>query len=369
MAETDARDPSALRLAGLDTLRFFAALWVAMRHGAMPPLMVGASKDAVPHAVQHVWNGAISGPAAVIVFFVISGFCVHLPYAGGRRFEPFEYLVRRFVRVGLPMLAALAIWRLHHGMADFGKDWLAGIPAWSIVAEMVYYLLYPALRLLRRRVPWSWQIAATFAAAFAFAFFFQKRSNINYPAWGYHLNWILGLPVWLMGVALAEFPRSLPDPSTRRIWIERGVAVSLGAFATWLAWERIAGHHLTLNFFALFAVWWVRDELGYHRHHPARPLFEWAGTWSYSLYLVHTIAYDLWKAYGPPYFGHVADWILKLSATLLFAWLFFLAFERPSHRLARWCGLRVRAWRERRASRERDAEGGEEDGLGGLAAG
>lgn len=333
------------RLLGLDALRFFAALWVVMRHGAMPPLTTGAGQGDLAQTVSKVWNGSISGPAAVIVFFVISGFCIHLPYARGKRFDLGEYILRRFVRVILPMVAAILLWRLHHGWSDFSSDWLGGIPAWSIVAELIYYALYPFLRLLPR-TPWKSLVAATFVGGLAFAWFTQSRTNINYPAWGYHLDWLLGLPVWLLGVALAEIRTPLPSPSKAIIWSARAVAVALGSLTTWLAWQRHAGHHLTLNFVGLYAAWWIRQELGYFRHRKPPALLEWAGTWSYSLYLVHSLAFALYKEIRPAYFGHLADWLLKLAFVLALAWVFHVLFERPAHRLAQFL---ARRWIARRA--------------------
>lgn len=342
------------RLLGLDALRFFAALWVVMRHGAMPPLTTGAGKEDLAQSVAKVWNGSISGPAAVIVFFVVSGFCIHLPYARGKRFDLGEYLLRRFVRVIFPMVAAILLWRLFHGWDDFSADWLGGIPAWSIVAELIYYALYPFLRLVPR-TPWKNLVVATFAGGLAFAWFTQSRTNINYPAWGYHLDWLLGLPVWLLGVALAEGRGQWPAPSIARIWTARTVAVALGSLTTWLAWQRHAGHHLTLNFVGLYAAWWIRQELGYYRHRKPPAIFEWAGTWSYSIYLVHSPAFAVYKQIRPPYFGHLADWILKLAFVLVLSWLFHLAIEKPSHRLAQ---ALARRWMARREGRARTLENG-----------
>jgi len=315
-----------------------------MRHGAMLPLTEGAGKSDLAQSVDLIWRGSISGPAAVIFFFIVSGFCIHLPYARGKSFDLGEYLLRRFVRLLLPMFGALVLWRLIHGMGDFRKDWLGGIPAWSIVAEMVYYGLYPFLRLLPRR-PWRTIFVLTFLGGFAFAWFTQERTNINYPAWGYHLDWLLGLPVWLLGVVLAEVKVPLPSPPAWRIWTERGLAVALGSLTTWLAWQRLAGHHLTLNFLSLFAAWWIRDELGYYRN--ARPvaIFEWAGTWSYSIYLVHALAFVLYQKVPIPYFGHLADWTIKMSFVLFLAYVFHRVVERPSHLLAQ--GF-ARAWVRRR---------------------
>jgi peptidoglycan/LPS O-acetylase OafA/YrhL len=289
--------------------------------------------DPFAKAVDLFWRGSISGPAAVLCFFVISGFCIHYPYAQGKAFDLREYVIRRFVRVVLPMVAALFLWRLFHGWDDFHKDWLGGIPAWSIVAELIYYALYPFLRRIPK-INWKLLTGITFLLGLAFALATQKHSNINYPAWGYSLDWVLGLPVWLLGICLAESPLRLPSPSSKRIWIGRGIAVLLGAITTWLAWQRLAGHHLTLNFVALYIVYWIRDELGYARHHAPVSLWEWGGTWSYSLYLTHGLAFAVFRELSLPNFGHGVNWLLKMSVVIGIALVFFYAFERPSHRLA-----------------------------------
>lgn len=344
------------RLLGLDTLRFFAALWVVMRHGTMPPLTTGFGKGEVASQVDWFWRGSISGPAAVIVFFVISGLCIHLPYANGKAFDLGEYAIRRLVRLLIPMVAAIAMWRLYSGMDGFGEDWLGGIPGWSLAAELVYYALYPLMRMVPRR-PWKTLFVATFVGALAFAWFTQSRTNVNYPAWGYAQDWILGLPVWILGVLLAERCGDLlPSPPAWRMWTERGVAILLGGATTWLAWERIAGHHLTLNIFALYAVWWIRDELGFHRTHAPSQRLERLGAWSYSLYLTHPLAYAIWKDFPIPYFGHMADWMLKLTLTFLVAYAFHSYCEQPAHALAQ---RLAKTWTQRK----RKAEGNENPGV------
>jgi peptidoglycan/LPS O-acetylase OafA/YrhL len=96
---------------GLDTIRFFCALWVVMGHFGAPPLPAFIDKSTLPGLLTiGIYNNLTSGPAAVIVFFVISGLCIHFPHAvtlsipnGG------TYLVRRYLRIVPPMLVAIAI--------------------------------------------------------------------------------------------------------------------------------------------------------------------------------------------------------------------------------------------------------------------
>ena len=68
------------RIAGLDAIRFICALIVVLAHTGRPPLTAWADTS--------TWFGwfidgsaglLFSSAAAVIVFFVISGFCIHYP--------------------------------------------------------------------------------------------------------------------------------------------------------------------------------------------------------------------------------------------------------------------------------------------------
>ena len=67
----------------LDGLRFIVAFWVAVGHFEMTPLF-GDYNAGVGfwHSVRHAWSTIVFGTPAVIVFFIISGFCIHLPFRG-----------------------------------------------------------------------------------------------------------------------------------------------------------------------------------------------------------------------------------------------------------------------------------------------
>jgi len=64
----------------------------------------------------------------------------------------------------------------------------------------------------------------------------------------------------------------------------------------------------------------------------------WAGLWSYSLYLVHAQAADLWYALGVRNLGPRLNWCGIILGSLVGAYALYLVVERPSHRLARWIG-------------------------------
>ena len=67
----------------LDALRFVLVFWVAVGHYGMFPLFAAVNESVkFGHFLVHAWNTIVSGTPAVLCFFVISGFCIHLPYRG-----------------------------------------------------------------------------------------------------------------------------------------------------------------------------------------------------------------------------------------------------------------------------------------------
>ena len=109
-AQTSESSSEIKKVAGLDTLRFFCALWVLLGHGAAPPLTAGLNLGTWWGALLHEMYGMVfSGPAAVIVFFVISGFCIHYPYRQNGIPSLGGYFARRYTRILLPLSAALAL--------------------------------------------------------------------------------------------------------------------------------------------------------------------------------------------------------------------------------------------------------------------
>ena len=99
----------------------------------------------------------------MIVFFVISGFCIHFPYAGGIAFRPAPYLIRRYVRIGIPMGVAMALTEL----AGIDARGFFDAILWSLVAELMYYTLYPLIRRLVHRFGMDAVVFSTFVLSLA----------------------------------------------------------------------------------------------------------------------------------------------------------------------------------------------------------
>jgi len=96
-----------------------------------------------------------------------------------------------------------------------------------------------------------------------------------------------------------------------------------------------------LNFFGLVVFFWLARELGYAQKHAPWSWLKRAGAWSYSLYVMHPAAGRLTHLLFPT-LSSGAQWLLRIPLTLSACYLFYLAVEKPSHRLARAAGSALR---------------------------
>jgi peptidoglycan/LPS O-acetylase OafA/YrhL len=117
------------------------------------------------------------GWAGVALFFVISGFCIHLSFARSPERDWHRFFVRRFFRIYPPYFAALVVFsvlfpitRVHvesrvglsqlashlfliHNLSEKAFFGING-SFWSIAVEVQLYLIYPVLLALVKRVGW-----------------------------------------------------------------------------------------------------------------------------------------------------------------------------------------------------------------------
>lgn len=316
------------RFAGLDSIRFVAAAWVALSHIGVAPLPDRiANSHGLLRVLVGLYHSMFCGPAAVMVFFILSGLVIHAPYATGERLQPARFLTRRLVRILIPLLVAATVARLRS---------LEGLSlvVWSLHAELVYYALYPIVLAVRRRVGWTpWMVGSSLFAVGLIAF---HRDCVFPWQLGPLLTWAFGFPVWLSGCMLAEHWRS--SSSLQRFashrWLLRALAWSSSAATVALHFHGGVPYIVTLLPFSVIAWGWLAAELvHFNGLRPGPPAWlESAGAWSYSLYLTHTLIAEEWSRHWP---GHGAAWVGCWAIVFAGAYLFYLLIERPAHRLAR----------------------------------
>jgi len=314
--------PEGVRLETLDSLRFIAALWVAVSHGAIPV------RDVTNVLAPRMFMASFNGVAAVVVFFIISGFCIHLPYAAGKPLIARTFLVRRLLRVGLPLLCVQGITEVVGGTAAT----LSRAVLWTIYCELTYYCIYPLIEKSLSRT----RIVSTLAACSLVASVMTLLHPEYLRPWQFGaLTWLWGLPIWLSGCYLAvRFVGNTPPVVDVNIHLLRMSIWGLGAVGTFLASNASVriGYPVSMLIFAIPAFVWVARELDENRlNGPVLPLLGRAG---YSLYLIHPVAIgltvDMLQASGT---------LLRLAAPgtaiVILTFLFYRLVEAPAHDLAR----------------------------------
>jgi peptidoglycan/LPS O-acetylase OafA/YrhL len=322
----------------LDALRFVLALWVAIGHYDTIPIF-GSFDTGTGYWLlfKHLWRTTVFGTPAVIVFFVISGFCIHLPFRGTEKIPVARYYLRRYTRILIPVLGALIIYRWV-GKQQFTlwgeHSILWESPLWSLACEEIYYAAYPFLRWLRNLYQWKILLPVSFASSVAVSLTHPR--DVSWHTFGPFGTAVMLLPVWLLGCLLAEESMSAVAMTPKMsIWVWRFLAW----FGCWtsemLHFKLGISYTQTMVWFGVLAYLWVRQEIIHGREHRPNSWLVAAGAWSYSLYLMHTQGGTLYGWLHIPKLGLLAEWFIIMTCSLVFAYVFFLLVERPSHKLAR----------------------------------
>lgn len=321
----------------LDALRFVLALWVTVGHYEPFPLFGGVDTSTrFGYLVTHAWATVVFGTPAVIGFFVISGFCIHLPYIGAEKFPVGKYYVRRYTRILIPVAGALVVYRLAGWKLLFWGEhsvlWESML--WSLLCEEIYYAVYPLLRILRQKVGWKIILPVAFAVGVGTAA--TQPHSVTWHDFGPIGTATILFPVWLLGCVLAEQSATIPVmTSSFRIWMWR-FFIWLGCWTSEML--NFKGHipsTQTMIWFGVLAYFWIKNEIAYGRFRNPNRYLVAGGAWSYSLYLVHVSGFDFFHKLKLPNLGYLLDWTAGMIAAFGVSYVFYLLVERPSHQLAR----------------------------------
>jgi len=363
------------RLSSLDGLRGLAAVVVVVFHVVISSPRQGAiySSDGVMVAtplerVMHysplrvLWAGS----EAVVVFYVLSGLVLSLPYARGAGAHWRSFYPQRLTRLYVPAIASLLFaWlttlAVHRVVTPGMSPWLAehateptgarqilvgssllggwgglNTSLWSLRWEVMFSVLLPLFVLAGIRFFPGARTKAALALAVAVLW---PLSGLFYPDLVYASSFAVGVLMASRMRELGEFAKRLRP----LVWV---VVVVLGVTLlvnTWLVagfaphshlrfvWIAIATVGAALLVFAAAFAPGARTALG-------RGPVHWLGTISFSLYLVQepvVVGLAFVTGGSTPL---AAQLVLGIACSVLVAWAFHHVVERPSHRLARALG-------------------------------
>ena len=358
---------AAPRVQSLDGLRGLAALIVVVHHALLTSVVLSTpSLSSGPRWASWLTFSPLhlfwAGPEAVLVFFVLSGFVLVLPFVSGRAMAWRAYYPSRLVRLYLPVFGAIVFalltvvlaprdsavpmssWTLVHNerltAAYVASDLplITGVnsldtPLWTLQWEVIFSLLLPlfVLGAARTRRVWPWALAVLLLLTYV----------------GHHLDnkALIYLPVFGVGAVLAANRHAVGRLTARLskpAWIAASVVASLFLLADWSP----VGHRSNLLpvvgaglVVVVFLEWPAAQRFG-----QSRPL-QVVGRWSFSLYLTHepivvTTALLLRTTNAALVLA------ISLPLSLIVAAAFFGVVERPAHVLSQ----RIRAALAQQAS-------------------
>jgi peptidoglycan/LPS O-acetylase OafA/YrhL len=366
---------SADRYVELDSLRGLAALTVVIGH------FIGVYRNSPWFGF---WNASPlrifgAGHEAVILFFLLSGFVLAVPYSKPSSPSYTEFLIKRICRIYLPYVAALMVAAIgsycFYSQKATGNSWIdqtwserptahlicqhllmlghydgaqLNTAFWSLVIEMRVSLIYPVLFWLTRYIPGAFLLPVTFIGTMGAAVLAGRKGpeGLCYTA--------LYAGMFVFGIVINRHLAAILQ------WLRRRTAVaqSLLFTASLLCFEMpgilpIEGVYGRKLFVPLFLQDWLTflgaagillcclqlPRLGKALRHPAVLRL---GTISYSVYLIHaTVLFILIRMFvGEPYFGWL--FALYLGATYLLSELFHRAVEHPCMLLGRRAGQMFR---------------------------
>ena len=359
----------------LDAMRGAAALAVVAYHAlsVAPQTATAGWEWLLPEVVGFIVHFAYAG---IYMFFVISGFCIHLYWARARAagierpvVNFFAFWKRRVRRLYPAYLAALGLFLgyaaykapvavtpfylwdifLHLFMVhNFDPRTIYTINGafWTLAVEEQLYLAYFLLLFLRIRYGWArtllicgsvrvlWLVAHRYIdQTFGIAIPLTEAAAVNWFMWALGavsveaLVGIIKLPDWCYRISFAGLALACAAGLAMGLPLldQQGLAHDVGWLIMHPAWA--VGFFILVNRAVVAEYSWRLRSLVAPRLINALAAI---GLMSYSLYLTHAFVLMQWY-----YFGFLGVHILTISLlittplSVAFAWVFFRVFERP----------------------------------------
>jgi peptidoglycan/LPS O-acetylase OafA/YrhL len=334
----------------LDPLRGIAALAVVVNHAAHAWKL---ADDPSATATLLDWLGSWG----VTLFFVLSGFCIHLPQARafGRnpthrmnwsrfaqrrawRLLPTHYaalilsaIVGIYVQTALVNAPTVKSFTTHVLMVHvFSHDLYNSINAvfWSIAVEIYFYICYPLYLFLRRQFGPFRTVAVLLVGGLGIYSVSSALLHGGVRFVGQHL-FLVSWWQWALGAAVAEVYIAGYDTIWSRLFLPRFAPV------VWIVLSLCVGLK-DPTVLGLHARFWILPALCacvlgslVVRQTKPVPGLSYSGVFSYSIYLIHPVAFAvLFSISGYSALPAAIAVPMTIVFSVLMSWVFFLLIER-----------------------------------------
>lgn len=322
----------------LDGIRFVCALWVVFYHLGVPPIFNALSGILPAHIAalgQKCLSVLFNGTASVVVFFIISGFCIHFPYASGKAFDLKRFYLSRATRIVLPMLVAIAIANhLPNGLHELDSV------LWSLYCEIIYYALYPLLRRLFVNKGLLKAISISFIVSACMNIIPDQTGGFLW-AYGVFGTALLCLPMWLLGCQVAELVRDGKFQTIARrpalMSALRGLVLLFCGITSVLHADTALHLKLTMLPFSVLCAVWILFEFEQKKHFWLFQKFSPLGEACFSIYLVHKLT-PVCLEYILHFNQNDLSWPIIMATAMGISASFYFLVERPAHKLSKMLG-------------------------------
>ena len=364
---------NSIRLRGLDALRGMAAMAIVLYH-ATDQSQAALPNNLLYYPARLVQLASSQAYISVFLFFVISGFCIHLQWARARAAgeEPNikfgAFWKRRIRRLYPPYVIALALYLLltawtigldvtrffvydigiHllmlHNLDSHTAYSINGI-FWTLAIEEQLYLAYFLLLFLRARWGWTVTLAVCLVAragwmVFGHVVWLKTGFGLPVPesAAAHWFTWALGAIAVEAMFGLVKLPNWARDLRVATVLIVPASVISaylpviprdtplhdVSWFLIHPLWG--LGFFVVVNRIVVSEQSWIRQV----RLPSLISIFATLGIFSYSIYLTHELMImQSWRWINPSHLQLVNVFLVVVPATIVFAWVFFWFCEKP----------------------------------------
>ena len=358
----------------LDAMRGGAALAVVTYHalGVAPQTAWSGWEGWLPQVTGYVVHFAYAG---IYLFFVISGYCIHLFWAKARAagvqapvINFFTFWKRRVRRLYPPYIAALVLYLCYlayktpvHVTGSYVWDVVLHVfmlhnldprtaysingAFWTLAIEEQLYLAYFLLLFIRVRWGWGVTIAVCLLArvgwmVFSHVVWLKTGFGIPVPeaAAVHWFTWALGAIGVESFFGLIKLRGWSRDLRLATVLIVAASAISnylplinKDTFLHHAAWFSIhpfwgLGFFIVVNRMVLSE----QSRLRQAKMPSLVSVFSTLGIFSYSIYLTHELVImQSWQWTNPNWLQLVNVFVAVVPATIIFAWAFFWLCEKP----------------------------------------
>ena len=355
------------RLPVIDVLRGLSCLCILLYHLRVD-LWVGWRQIQNSPEQYSTWTKTIAWLSiptpffgyAILLFFLISGFCIHYPNSIRKnKVDWKKYFYRRFWRIYPTYISALILtagisyfckitWDYYSWDLDRicrvatltqnyppgnGPFWI-NPSLWTIPLEVEFYLLYPIIFTCFTGFR-SWVLITVLLGFFCSSIYLNYQ-GIVWTSFTFIFFW----PVWLLGAWMAQQYRQskLQNISSTYLILILAIALILAIvsyFENWMAWLQ----YVCWTIFYLFLFIFSLTKQKPVRFYVIKKLMDfigWLGKISFSLYLIHFPLFKLFGFMHRSYFDEKpANFLISLAYLIpvcLLAWIFYRLIELPIHK-------------------------------------